>query len=350
MAFDPNKPQSKDYVRVKVNFDVSRPVRRSKEVILPTGETTTIWYDFERIQKRCYNCQRLTHEKDKCPILIKMRKEKTEARRRNIVLEKKKLEPIIKEADPLFGVLTEEQVGNDPNSGRPKIHPEVLQEMRLYLLSAEGPERKIREEKIKKTLMDLKQDSRNQNMVLRLEPGPILTSSLDKEKGPIYEGESKDKLPEDNEKISGSNKGRSEERGEKLMSSAINAGLAMIRGNVALAVASERAAGSLESQSSGFQSCSGGFEFGSSEGSSSEKRVRRYQPRKKNAAPRKSLQSRSKAKINDIAEKNGDVSLGVSPQKRKADGVEKVVAESRSKIARRNNLEAVSNEGLPSAQ
>ncbi|XP_024004809.1 uncharacterized protein At4g02000-like [Eutrema salsugineum] len=47
MAFDPEKPQSKDYVRVKVNFDVSRPVRRSKEVILPTGETTTIWYDFE---------------------------------------------------------------------------------------------------------------------------------------------------------------------------------------------------------------------------------------------------------------------------------------------------------------
>ncbi|XP_024014715.1 uncharacterized protein LOC112088552 [Eutrema salsugineum] len=56
IAFDPEKPQSKDYVRVKVKFDVSKPVRISKAVILPTEETTTVWYDFKRIQKCCYNC------------------------------------------------------------------------------------------------------------------------------------------------------------------------------------------------------------------------------------------------------------------------------------------------------
>ncbi|XP_024013055.1 uncharacterized protein At4g02000-like [Eutrema salsugineum] len=49
IAFDPEKPQSKDYVRVKVNFDVSRMVRHSKVVNLLKGGSTTVWYDFERI-------------------------------------------------------------------------------------------------------------------------------------------------------------------------------------------------------------------------------------------------------------------------------------------------------------
>lgn len=76
VAFDPDKPQSHDYVRVRVFFDVSRPVRRSKVVNLPSGGSVTIWYDFERLQRWCYNFQRLTHEKDKCPLLIQARREK----------------------------------------------------------------------------------------------------------------------------------------------------------------------------------------------------------------------------------------------------------------------------------
>ncbi|XP_018435877.1 uncharacterized protein At4g02000-like [Raphanus sativus] len=70
VAFDPSKAQTQDYVRVRVFFDVSRPVRKTKVINLPSGETVTLRYDFERLQKRCFHCQRLTHEKDKCPVLI----------------------------------------------------------------------------------------------------------------------------------------------------------------------------------------------------------------------------------------------------------------------------------------
>ncbi|XP_024009819.1 uncharacterized protein LOC112085106 [Eutrema salsugineum] len=111
LAFDLEKPQSKDYVRVKVNFDISRLVRRSKAVILPTGKTTTVWYDFERIHKHCYACQRLTHEKDRCPLLIKMKKDKAVVRRQSITAANQSKEPTLTEGDPLSGEFTEDQVG-----------------------------------------------------------------------------------------------------------------------------------------------------------------------------------------------------------------------------------------------
>lgn len=64
VAFDPLRAQSREYVRVRVKFDVSIPVRRSKVVNLPSGGQTTVIYDFERLQKMCYTCQRLTHEQE----------------------------------------------------------------------------------------------------------------------------------------------------------------------------------------------------------------------------------------------------------------------------------------------
>lgn len=68
VAFDPQRAQSREYERVRVLLDVSNPVRRSKVVNLPSGEQTIVRYDFERLQKRCYTCQRLTHEQEKCPL------------------------------------------------------------------------------------------------------------------------------------------------------------------------------------------------------------------------------------------------------------------------------------------
>lgn len=37
VAYDPEKSQNRDFVRVQVNFDVSKPLRRSKVVNLPSG-------------------------------------------------------------------------------------------------------------------------------------------------------------------------------------------------------------------------------------------------------------------------------------------------------------------------
>lgn len=55
VAYDPIKPQSKGYVRVRVKFDVSRPLRRSKVVNFPKGGSTSVLFDYERVQKCAMN-------------------------------------------------------------------------------------------------------------------------------------------------------------------------------------------------------------------------------------------------------------------------------------------------------
>lgn len=125
VAFDPSKAQSQDYVRVRVFFDVSRPVRRTKVINLPQGGSVTLRYDFERIQKRCHHCQRLTHDKDKCPQLIQERKDQASERPKRVLEEKQRREMVISRDDPLYGVLSEEQVGIDTMTGRRIINPEV---------------------------------------------------------------------------------------------------------------------------------------------------------------------------------------------------------------------------------
>lgn len=62
-----DKSQGKDYVRVRVLFDVSRPLKNSKAVQLPNGTMVSIGIDYERVSKRCFQCQRLTHDKPRCP-------------------------------------------------------------------------------------------------------------------------------------------------------------------------------------------------------------------------------------------------------------------------------------------
>lgn len=69
-AYDPLRAQNREYVRVRVLLDVSNLVRRYKVVNLPSGEQTTVRYYFKRLQKRCYTCQRLTHEQEQCPLFI----------------------------------------------------------------------------------------------------------------------------------------------------------------------------------------------------------------------------------------------------------------------------------------
>lgn len=67
--------QSQDFVRVRIKFDVSKPLRRSKVINLRSGEPVSIIYYYERIQRHCYECQRLTHERENFPLFLKKRKE-----------------------------------------------------------------------------------------------------------------------------------------------------------------------------------------------------------------------------------------------------------------------------------
>lgn len=55
-----------------MKFDVSRPLRISKVVnLLCDGGYVTLSFDYERVQKRCYKCQRLTHDLETCPLMEK---------------------------------------------------------------------------------------------------------------------------------------------------------------------------------------------------------------------------------------------------------------------------------------
>ncbi|CAN7016667.1 unnamed protein product, partial [Brassica rapa subsp. trilocularis] len=89
--------------------------------------------------------------------------------------------------DPLYGVLSDEQVGLDPATGRRKINPEVLQNMREYLLAAEGGEKRVREERVRTSVVELSDDPNGQKMFLRLEGPPVVICDLDKDKGVVFD-------------------------------------------------------------------------------------------------------------------------------------------------------------------
>ncbi|XP_048605831.1 uncharacterized protein LOC125583238 [Brassica napus] len=175
VPFDPEKAQVKHYVRVQ----------------------------------RCYTCQRLTHEQSMCP-WRKVDKEATvgvscssgESKNTEVL-------NLLEESDPLFGVLSSKHLGLEPVSGRPKIAKEVMDGMRQYLQVDEGPEKMARVERVKKSLEDLENDPLGQKVFLRLESAPILSSSLDKGKGAVFDF---------------SSQAEPQPRQEKLMASAIAAG------------------------------------------------------------------------------------------------------------------------------
>lgn len=189
VAFDPTKVHVQNFVRVKVFFDVSRPLRKQKVVNLPKGGTATILFSYERIQKRCYECQRLNHEREVCPFMLRKRQLEAAERKAtgsfmNIV---KPL--VLKPNDPLFGVLKEEQVGINPITGKQRIAPNVLEGMRQYLLVANIDERRVREERVKKSVAQAEADPMAKKSMLSLEPIPKITNILDKQKGIVFDYE-----------------------------------------------------------------------------------------------------------------------------------------------------------------
>ncbi|KAG7593406.1 Reverse transcriptase domain [Arabidopsis thaliana x Arabidopsis arenosa] len=183
VAFDPLKPQSRGFVRVRVLFDVNKPLRNAREVTLPTGEVVSIGIEYERIRKRCYQCQRLTHDKESCPFNPSNRQKIATGGIKVAGTVPNRLIPKISKDDPLFGVLTNDDVGIDPISGRPKIAKEVLDEMRQYLSVVDPQEKKIRIARVRKSVWDLEKDPQGQKTLLRLEPPVQFTTDENKGKG-----------------------------------------------------------------------------------------------------------------------------------------------------------------------
>lgn len=92
--------------------------------------------------------------------------------------------PRLSEDDPLFGVLTDSDVGIDFATEKPKISREVSDEMRQHHSVQDTTERNERVDRIRKQVWELESNIQGQRM-LPLEPAPMLTTNLDKGKGVV---------------------------------------------------------------------------------------------------------------------------------------------------------------------
>ena len=63
----------------------------------------------------------------------------------------------------------------------------------INLIMVSGPERKIREDKIKNSVAATEKDPFTQKMALSLEHTPIISKDLNKEKGVVFEYEEQDR-------------------------------------------------------------------------------------------------------------------------------------------------------------
>lgn len=56
-----------EQVRVRVNINALLPLEKQIPILLPTGETTMVDLEYEKLEKHCFQCFSLTHEKKDCP-------------------------------------------------------------------------------------------------------------------------------------------------------------------------------------------------------------------------------------------------------------------------------------------
>lgn len=186
VAFDPTKPITQDFIRVQVKFNVANALRRSK-IITIKGKQAEIFFHYERIQKRCFHCQRLNHEKDFCPLVIKQRQEVSRMRREKMTESLKKKQSVIPENDILFGIIDDSMLGTDPVTGRNKIANDVLEEMRRYLMAETGDSHAIKVDRIHQSLKEVSRDTMMQRATLRLEAPPVIISDLNRGKGLVFD-------------------------------------------------------------------------------------------------------------------------------------------------------------------
>ncbi|VVA93104.1 unnamed protein product [Arabis nemorensis] len=124
----------------------------------------------------------------------------------------------MKVGDPLYGVLSESQVGLDPLTGRPRIVDEMLAEMRGYIINDDGVDRQVKAERVRASLKDLENDYFGQKTILILEPPPIISQLVDRGKGHIFNFETQDSI---------NAKAKGEKDGQRMMADAIRSGVAM---------------------------------------------------------------------------------------------------------------------------
>lgn len=60
-----------EQARVRVDINGLQPLEMSLDIRLPTGEVTTVDLEYEKLEKHCFHCFSLSHEKKLCPLLLK---------------------------------------------------------------------------------------------------------------------------------------------------------------------------------------------------------------------------------------------------------------------------------------
>lgn len=189
IEFDPEKPLLNDYVRAQVTIDLNVPVRDKKSLNLPGGRVELIDVEYERIRKKCYHCMRLSHEKQKFPLLQRTKNKGKEmavppngkqhqpsgSRQHHIDLTEK-LMPLLAPSVP---------PGFEPHSSI--VAPEVFEDMRTYMNCVDPEERRIREIKMRKTLDELSRDPVAQRACLRLEKAPVLSIERSRKVGHVFD-------------------------------------------------------------------------------------------------------------------------------------------------------------------
>lgn len=143
-------------------------------------------FNYVKIQKRCFSCQRLNHDRSICPLLVKKCQEEAQLRKNKIIEEKNRLDAFLMPSDPQFGVLKESQVKINPLAGRPKIFADVLEEMCRYLVDEIGEDKSIKMDKKKKTVREAELDPVAQRTVLKLKFISFVTLELNRRKGLVF--------------------------------------------------------------------------------------------------------------------------------------------------------------------
>ncbi|KAL0653064.1 hypothetical protein Bca4012_095755 [Brassica carinata] len=174
IAYDPKIPQTKEYIRAMITFDVANPVKATRKLNVPSGRTVTIEFEYEKIHKRCFHCLRLTHEKIRCPLL--RRGHGNDRRVIHDRVPEHSLERNRTTSMPLKGVCLE----GPP--GFPMLFPELSPEDRkmamLYISHSDETERLARIERVKQRIAENASESS-----LRL---TRITKELDKGKGHVF--------------------------------------------------------------------------------------------------------------------------------------------------------------------
>ncbi|WZY88362.1 uncharacterized protein LOC106448180 [Brassica napus] len=173
IAYDPKIFHTKDYIQALVSFETKKSTKLLIKWLLKKGVTVNIEFEYERIHKRCFHCLCLTHEKLKCPLLMKGPK-------------------ILKESDPRLELmhisLSDKVESSQKNAltngppGFPQLFPELPPQEQmmnmLYVSHSDDAERHASIFLVKQSLADQGK--------LHVATLTRLTSDLDKGKGHVF--------------------------------------------------------------------------------------------------------------------------------------------------------------------